>query len=211
MPDERKRELVALLARHEIPLIEDDVYGDLCFGPARPRAAKAFDEKGLVLLCSSFSKTLAPGYRVGWIVAGRFQAKVERLKALFNIATASPMQLAIAEFLANGGYDRYLRTIRRVFARQVAQVRDAVGRAFPEGTRVTRPEGGFVLWVEMPSKVDAFRLYEEALKEGISVAPGPLFTIGEEYRNCVRLNAGFWSDRVEQAVETLGRLAGELS
>ena len=208
MPDEKKQELVALLAKHNIPLIEDDVYGDLAFGPVRPTAVKAYDKKGLVLLCSSFSKTLAPGYRVGWIVPGRFHEKVGRLKALLNIATASPTQLAIAEFLTNGGYDHHLRTIRRIYARQVAQVRDAVGRHFPRGTRVTRPEGGFVLWVEMPEEVDAFRLYEEALRKGISIAPGTIFTTtGDKFSNCIRLNAAFWSERIEQALETLGGMA----
>ena len=208
MPDEKKQELVALLAKHNIPLIEDDVYGDLAFGPVRPTAVKAYDKKGLVLLCSSFSKTLAPGYRVGWIVPGRFQEKVVRLKALLNIATASPTQLAIAEFLTNGGYDHHLRTIRRIYARQVAQVRDAVGRHFPRGTRVTRPEGGFILWVEMPEEIDAFRLYEEALQKGISIAPGTIFTTtGDKFSNCIRLNAAFWSERIEQALETLGGMA----
>ena len=212
MPDEKKRELVTLLARHDIPLIEDDVYGDLAFGPARPTAAKAYDEHGLVLLCSSFSKTLAPGYRVGWIVPGRFQQKVEQLKTLFNITTASPTQLAIAEFLANGGYDHHLRTIRRVYARQVAQVRDAVGRHFPQGTRVTRPEGGFVLWVEMPEEINSLRLYEEALQKGISIAPGAVFTTtGDKFSNCIRLNAAFWSERIEQALETLGGMAEALA
>jgi len=210
MPDEKKRELVALLASHDIPLIEDDVYGDLAFGSSRPTAVKAYDEKGLVLYCSSFSKTLAPGYRVGWIVPGRHQRKIQQLKALFNIATASPTQLAIAEFLTTGGYDHHLRTIRRIYSRQAEKVRDAVSRYFPLGTRVTRPGGGFILWVEMPEEVDAFRLHEEALKKGISVAPGTLFTTtGDRYRNCIRLNTAFWSERVEQALETLGGMAGK--
>ncbi len=208
MPDERKKELVALLAQHDIPLIEDDVYGDLAFGPSRPVAVKAFDQKGLVLYCSSFSKTLAPGYRVGWIVPGRYQRRVQQLKTLFNIATASPTQLAIAEFLTNGGYDHHLRTIRRVYGRQVEKMRDAVGRFFPLGTSVTRPEGGFILWVEMPEEVDAFGLYESALKKGISLAPGTLFSTGDRFRNCIRLNAAFWSERVEQALETVGEMAG---
>ncbi len=210
MPDEKKKELVALLAQHDIPLIEDDVYGDLAFGASRPAAVKAFDEKGLVLYCSSFSKTLAPGYRVGWILPGRYQRKVQQLKTLFNIATASPTQLAIAEFLTNGGYDHHLRTIRRVYGRQVEKVRDAVGRFFPLGTRVTRPEGGFVLWAEMPEEVDAFGLYEAAVKKGISLAPGTLFSSGDRFRNCIRLNAAFWSERVEQALETVGGMAGEM-
>jgi DNA-binding transcriptional MocR family regulator len=208
MPEEKKRELVALLANHDIPLVEDDVYGDLAFGPDRPVAVKAYDKKGLVLYCSSFSKTLAPGYRVGWIVPGRYLQKVQQLKSLFNICTASPTQLAIAEFLTNGGYDHHLRTIRRVYGRQMAQVRDAIGRHFPLGTRVTRPDGGFVLWVEMPEGTDAIRLHEEALKEGIGIAPGTLFSTGERFRNCIRLNAAFWSERIEQALETLGGISG---
>jgi len=207
MPDGNKRELVQLLARHEIPLIEDDVYGDLAFGPARPVSTKAFDEKGLVLYCSSFSKTLAPGYRVGWIAPGRFRDRIRQLKSLFNIAVASPTQLAVAEFLTNGGYDHHLRALRRTYAGQLARMREAVGRSFPRGTRVSRPDGGYILWAEMPDGFDAFRLYRAALQEGISMAPGTIFTLGDKYRNCIRLNAAFWSERIEQAVETLGGLA----
>lgn len=207
IPDERKRELVALMAQRDIPLIEDDVYGDLAFGLSRPTAAKAYDEKGLVLYCSSFSKTIAPGYRVGWIVPGKFHRRVRQLKAFFNIATASPTQLAIAEFLTNGGYDHHLRKLCRVYSRQVAKTRDAVGRYFPPGTRITRPEGGFILWVEMPKEVDAQRLYEEAMKKKIGIAPGTLFSTGDRFKNCIRLNAAFWSERVEQALETVGGMA----
>ncbi len=210
LSEEKKRALVALLAKHDIPLIEDDVYGDLAFGPERPSAVKAFDEKGLVLYCSSFSKTLAPGYRVGWIVPGRFGQRVRQLKSLFNIATATPTQLAMAEFLANGGYDHHLRTVRRAYRRQRDRMRDAVRRHFPVGTCVTRPDGGFVLWAEMPAEVDSFKLYEKALREGIGVAPGAVFsTTGDQYRNCLRLNAAFWSERIEQALESVGGMAGE--
>lgn len=207
MPDDKKREMVRLLAKHEIPLIEDDVYGDLAFGAVRPTALKSYDENGLVLYCSSFSKTLAPGYRVGWIAPGRFRSKIIQLKSLFNIATATPTQLAVAEFLTNGGYDHHLRTLRRAYARQVSQVRDAVGKHFPLGTRVSRPEGGFVVWVELPEEIDTLKLYEAALTEGISIAPGQIFTLGDRYRNCLRLNAAIWSEKVEQALETLGGLA----
>ncbi|MDD5285302.1 MAG: PLP-dependent aminotransferase family protein [Desulfuromonadaceae bacterium] len=210
MPDEKKRELVKLLAKHEIPLIEDDVYGDLAFGALRPTALKTYDEKGMVLYCSSYSKTLAPGYRIGWIAPGKFRSKIIQLKSLFNIATATPTQLAVAEFLTNGGYDHHLRRICRVYSRQVNQVRDAVGRHFPLGTRVSRPEGGFVVWVELPEEIDTLKLYEAALKEGISIAPGQIFTLGDKYGNCLRLNAAIWSEQVEQALETLGGLAGNL-
>ncbi len=210
MSDENKRKLVALLTKHDIPLIEDDVFGDLCFGRTRPSAAKSFDEQGLVLYCSSFSKTIAPGYRIGWVSPGRFYQKIEKLKALFNIATASPTQLAITEFLTNGGYDHHLRKIRRIYAKQVAQMREGVGRYFPPGTRVTNPAGGFLLWVEMPGKIDALKLYEAALHKGISIAPGSIFTTGNKYKNFIRLNAAFWSEKIEQSLETLGEVAETL-
>src|SRR6185369_4418487 len=172
--------------------------------------AKSYDKKGMVLLCSSFSKTLAPGYRVGWIAAGRYQAEIERLKGIITIADATPPQLAIAEFLANGGYDHHLRSLRRIHARQISEMAQAVGRYFPEGTRVTNPAGGFVLWVEFPTYVDSLALYEQALKAGITIAPGPAFTVTQKYRNCIRLNAGYWSERVERAIETLGELAAAM-
>lgn len=210
MPAERKRELVELLAAREIPLIEDDIHGDLSFASERPVSARAFDRAGLVLLCSSFSKTLAPGYRVGWIAPGRYQTEVEQVKLMTNISTPTPTQLAVAEFLTIGGYDRHLRKLCRVYASQTARMAEAVGRFFPEGTRVSHPEGGHFLWVEMPDAIDSFSLFHQAMSHGISIAPGPIFSATGKYANCIRLNASSWSGRVEQAIETLGRLAREL-
>ncbi len=210
MPEERKRELVELLARHEIPLIEDDIYGDLTFDNERPTTAKAFDREGRVIYCSSFSKTLAPGYRVGWAIAGRYQAEMERLKMIMNIAPASPPQLALAEFLATGGYDHHLRSIRRTHARNITQMADAVARHFPTGTRMTHPAGGFILWVEMPEGIDAITLYHRALEEQISIVPGPLFSLTAKYGHHIRLSAAQWDEKIEQGIRTLGRLASEL-
>jgi DNA-binding transcriptional MocR family regulator len=210
MPDERKRELVELLAAHEIPLIEDDIYGDLVFANERPSTAKSFDTAGLVIYCSSFSKTLAPGYRVGWAIAGRFQGEMERLKMMMNIATASPTQLAIAEFLATGGYDHHLRSIRRIHSRNLSQMTEAIVRFFPAGTRMTRPVGGFILWVEMPVGTDAIRLYHRALECGIGIVPGPLFSLSHKYSNHIRLSAARWDEQIERGIKTLGELAHEL-
>ena len=208
MPDAHKKELVELLARREIPLIEDDIYGDLYFGGARPRTAKAYDKKGLVLLCSSFSKTLAPGYRVGWTSPGRFRPQVESLKFTSSMATATAPQMAIADFLESGGYDRYLRKIRRILMTQVQQMSNAIGRYFPEGTKVTRPRGGYVLWVELPRSVDSIELHRRALEQKISIAPGPIFSPKQRYKNFIRLSCGLpWSEKVDRAVATLGELA----
>ena len=208
MPDTNKRALVELLARREIPLIEDDIYGDLCFAGPRPKTAKAYDKEGLVLLCSSFSKTLAPGYRVGWTAPGRFRPQVESLKFTSSMATTTAPQMAIAEFLQSGGYDRYLRKLRRILAGQVEQMRHAVSRYFPGGTKITRPQGGYVLWIELPRSVDSLELHRCALAQKISIAPGPIFSAKQKYKNFIRLSCGLpWSEKVDRAVQKLGELA----
>ena len=124
--------------------------------------------------------------------------------------TASPTQFAIAEFLTCGGYDRHLRSLRRAYARHVAEARATIGRSFPPGTRVTRPEGGFALWVELPREVDAFAVYEEALRRGIGVAPGFLFTTGDGFRNCLRVCVSVWSERIASALAAVGSIAGSM-
>ena len=211
MPDANKKALVELLARREIPLIEDDIYGDLCFAGPRPKAAKAYDKEGLVLLCSSFSKTLAPGYRVGWTAPGRFRPQVESLKFTSSMATTTAPQMAIADFLQSGGYDRYLRKLRRILSSQVEQMSHAVSRYFPSGTKITRPQGGYVLWVELPRTVDSLELHRRALAQKISIAPGPIFSAKQKYKNFIRLSCGLpWSEKVDRAVQTLGELAGKI-
>src|SRR5262249_26721309 len=162
MSDKKKESLAELLAEYDIPLIEDDIQGDLFHSGERPKVTKAFDRSGNVLLCSSFSKTIAPGYRIGWIVPGRHKAAVERAKFVSCVSTAVLPQLAIAEFLSNGGFDHHLRKIRRAYAQSVLQMADAVAHYFPEDTKVTRPNGGFVIWVEMPEEIDSLRLYSQA-------------------------------------------------
>ena len=207
MSDERKKSLVELLAQHEVPLIEDDIYGDVYFEGTRPKAMKAFDQDGLVLYCSSCSKTLSPGLRVGWAVAGRYQAKVEQLKWVINQTTAIAPQLTVAAFLANGGYDRHLRQLRRAYQSQMLRMTQAICDYFPTETRVTRPNGGHVLWVELPQGFDSLLLYEMALQHHISIAPGEIFSPSGGYSNCFRLNAGFpWSDQIDQAMQRLGEL-----
>jgi DNA-binding transcriptional MocR family regulator len=211
IPEDRKRALVELLAERGIPLIEDDIYGELYHGTERPRVAKSYDKSGNVLLCSSFSKTVAPGYRVGWIAPGRFHRQVEHLKSAMNLASPTPTQMAVAAFLENGGYDHHLRRIRRVYARQVASMAQAVSNYFPEGTKLTRPTGGFVLWVELPEGIDSIELYQRAIQYNITVSPGPIFTAQQKYRNYIRLNAAFWSEKVERAVELLGEIVKEMT
>ncbi|MFV0437434.1 MAG: PLP-dependent aminotransferase family protein [Desulfopila sp.] len=210
MSDQRKREMVRIVTEAGVPLIEDDINGDLAHDDDRPSVAKAWDRKGNVLLCSSFSKTLAPGYRVGWIAPGRYRDEVMRAKLVTNIATATPTQLAIAEFLENGGYARHLRTIRKAYAQKLGRLAEAIGEYFPSGTRVTRPSGGFTLWLELPGNTSGLRLYAMAAREKITVAPGTIFSISGKYANCIRLNGAFWSEENRWAVRRLGSLAAQL-
>ena len=208
MPPERKRALAELLARHAIPLIEDDVYAELYFGGERPVPAKAFDRDGLVMHCSSFSKCLAPGHRIGWVAGGRFAERIARHKLTTTLNTNVPSQMAIAHYLRRGGFDRHLRRLRRTLAEQQAQCLAAVGRHFPRGTRVTRPGGGYFLWLELPAGTDALAIQRQAAAQGISIAPGPMFSASRGFGNCLRLNCGHPLDeRAQSALATLGRLA----
>ena len=210
IPDEKKKELVELLAARNIPLIENDVSGEIYFTDKRPQVAKAFDTKGSVILCSSFSKDISPALRVGWVAPGRFKSELEWLKFTSNSATATLPQMAVAEFLESGGYDHHLRTIRREYANNVNLLSQAVTRYFPPETRVTRPAGGFVLWVQLPENIDSLELYKLALKNNITITPGYLFSATNQFSNFIRLNAAAWTYPIEKAVERLGEMVASM-
>lgn len=202
MPDENKQKLIAMLKIRDIPLIEDDIYGDLSFNHARPSLLKGLDEN--VILCSSVSKTLSPGLRVGWIAPGSYQEKVEYMKYVLNLATTTIPQLAVTELLDSGQYERHLRRVRGEYAQAVGRMTEAVIHHFPEGTKITRPEGGFVIWLELPGDIDSFALARKALDHGISIAPGPIFSASQKYRQFVRLScACVWNNRIERALMAL--------
>ncbi len=211
IPDEKKEKLATLITRNGVPLIEDDIYGDLFFEGSRSKAVKAFDKKGLVLFCSSFSKTLAPGYRVGWTVPGIYYRDVIRLKQVTTGGSGSLPQLMVAEFLQTGGYSHHLRKLRKTYARNVELMSEIISKLFPEETRFTRPQGGQVLWIELPPSVDSLVLHQKAIQKNISIAPGPIFSAKNNYRNFIRLNCGvLWSDEIEKALITLGQLVRDL-
>jgi DNA-binding transcriptional MocR family regulator len=211
MPEQNRLALLEIAVRHRVPIIEDDIYGDLQHQGARPRCFKALDKDGLVLLCGSFSKTLAPGYRVGYISPGLFYDRIVHLKTATNWGNATLPALAIAEFLRNGGYDHHLRKIRRTYREQVQKMRESVAAAFPEPVKISNPRGGFVLWVELPATVKAMQLFAEARQAGISIAPGPIFSPVGDFSNYIRLSCGFpWNNKIERAIAVLGRLVARL-
>lgn len=207
MPDGNKRALVDLLDAHDLPAVEDDTYGELYFARARPRSLMAFDGAGRVLSCGSFSKTLAPGFRVGWAIPGRWRERVLHLKLATTSGSSVPPQVALAEYLASGGYDPHLRRLRKAFRVSVDRMIYELAERLPTGTRISRPAGGFLLWLQLPNDTDTVALQRSALERGLSVAPGPAFSASGAHTNALRVNAGYrWGERSRAALDLLADL-----
>lgn len=206
MPEDRKKQLVSLLAARDIPLIEDDVYGDLYFGSRRPRPARYFDRRGLVLHCASFSKTLAPGFRVGWILPGRYREKIMRIKYMNSISANSLLQQVLAQYLETSRYERHLKKLRLTLSVQMMQTLKAITHCFPDNVYTTHPEGGMSLWLQLPPAVDSYLLYRQALEQCIHITPGIIFsTQKEKYGNYIRISYSEpWSEKKQKALEWLG-------
>lgn len=211
MQDEKKKRLVKLMEDKNIPLIEDDIYGELFFGKQRPKTCKSFDKTGNVLLCSSVSKSLAPGYRVGWAIPGKYKDKVLREKLIHSITNASPTQAAIGLFFENGRYELHLRNLRKALHTNCLKYMQAITQYFPDDTRITQPKGGYVLWLELKKHVNAFEVYEKAIEQNISIAPGQIFSAHADFTNFIRVGFGIpFSDGVEKSLKTLGSLIKKL-
>lgn len=205
--DAAKKEIVEILAERQIPLIEDDVYGDLSFSQQRPATCKSYDQLGNVILCSSFSKTVAPGYRVGWMIPGRYYDKALEIKTTTNICTAAPNQMAIAAFLNEGYYERHLRRLRNALRGQMETLLPSLRRHFPEQTKANMPDGGASIWVELPGHIDAIDFFYSARQAGIGIAPGPIFSTQDKYNNFIRLSCnGVWNEEMEAGMRLLGSI-----
>lgn len=207
MPDEHKKEVVRLLTYHNIPLIEDDLYGDVYFGKNRPKPCKLYDEAGNVLWIGSVSKTLAPGYRVGWIVPGKFKSQIIHQKLIHSVSSTTLTQEAIAQFFETGRYEHHLRKLRSELHSSSLHFTRAIAEYFPEGTKVSQPQGGFMLWLELDKKIDVADVYDIAIAQKISIAPGRMFTLQPQFNNCMRLSYGFkWNAVIEDKLKRLGRI-----
>jgi DNA-binding transcriptional MocR family regulator len=211
-PDDAKRELVAILGGAGVPIIEDDLYGELHFGARRPTSLRCYDTQDLVISCGSVSKTIALGYRVGWAITPTWAGDIQRAKFFTSVAAPTLQQRVLARYFASGGCDRFLTGLRRMLAQSAERFIDAVAAAFPPGTCVARPAGGMVLWVRLPTGVDSMELFRTAMSRRIGIMPGVVFSAKGEYRNYVRLNyAVGWSADVASAIETLGALVGRMA
>ncbi len=212
MPERDRRKLVELIEEFDTVLIEDDVYGDLRFDGVRPVPAQFMNSSARIITCGSFSKTAAPGYRIGWIVTDRYLDDITRLKRAFSCSSGFLQQLTLADFLASGDYTRHLKTLRPVLQRNAERMSAMVAEYFPAETRTSKPVGGSVLWLELPGNVNSESLFDDAIEAGISIAPGPIFSPSKRYRNFVRLSFGhLWGERTEAAMRWLGQRVTELA
>jgi len=212
MPDENKQKLVQLLYEYDVPFIEDDIYGELAYSEQRPKAVKAFDTKGLVLLCSSVSKVLEPQLGLGWVMPGRYVEQIEYERFLSSSSHFRLPQLAVAEILSKGSFDRHLRVAREVYRQRRDRLTDLVCQYFPEDTRLSKPQGGFVAWLQFSDTIDSTQFYLQAKTKGVIVAPGEIFSSNpQKYKHSVRLSyASEWTKEREQALQKLGALAQEM-
>ena len=206
MPDDNKKRLVSLVSGHGAALIEDDIYGELHFGASRPSPLACFDSDGTVIHCSSISKTISPGLRIGWVRGGRWNDDILKMKATSSISVSAPSVQALSEYFDSGRYDRHLRKLRRRLNDNMARLVSLVREEFPEGTRLTNPSGGMTTWAELPASVDTLALYREARSRNISIAIGPMFTMSRDFHQFLRFNAGKIGPGEEQALMTVARL-----
>ncbi len=212
MPNERQKQLLSLAAEHDLPIVEDDIYGELMFEPGPIKALKAHDKNSQVIYCSSFSKTLSPGVRIGWVIAGKYQEEIQRLQTFSSHSACSVTQIGVSGYLENGGYERHLRYIRQEYRKNMSIYQLAVQEHFPEGTQMSRPNGGFILWVSLPARIDAQVLHSRALQQGITIAPGLIFSTTEQFNHCLRLTCGVpWDREAERAITALGAIARQLA
>lgn len=207
MPDEHKARLVALCERWQLPLIEDDTYSALTDDGVPLKALKSWDRTGNVIHCASLRKVLAPGLRVGWISGGRWQARIQMLKYAQSRANDALAQLTLAEFMASSAHDRHLARLRRLLKNQREQMAEGIAACFPTGTRMSLPQGSLMLWVELPEARSAQAVFTTALKQGIRVVPGSLFSNAGRFDHFLRLSCGRpFTDEAQRALRQLGQI-----
>ncbi len=212
MPLEKKKRLLELCSKYSMTLIEDDIYGECSYDNSIFPPLKQLDKSGSVIYCSSFSKTVSPGVRIGWLSGGKYHKRCAELKFAESLGGPAILQQAMAEFLATGGYNYHIRNFRKRIARQSYSIKELLVRYLPEQTKISRPGGGYFLWVELPQSVDAMELFSVALNNKIGLVPGPVFSGNHNlFTNCIRISCGSpVTEEMERGIEKLGALIGGL-
>jgi DNA-binding transcriptional MocR family regulator len=212
MPLSDRQRLARMVGERGIPLIEDVLYNDLAEREEQRRAVRSFDKTGHVMICGSFSKTIAPGLRLGWVDAGRWGAKLVRMKESTSGSQTTIIERALADLLTQPGIEAGYRQVRSAIAGRVDEARGLIARHFPDGTRVTDPQGGFILWVELPNGVDSLELFQACLADNIVIAPGKMFSATSYFGHCIRLGlGGGWDDAHRHALRRVGELANQIA
>ncbi|MCG8551284.1 MAG: PLP-dependent aminotransferase family protein [Desulfobacterales bacterium] len=206
-PEHMKVKILELLAAYDLPLIEDDVFSRLGFTQTHPRSIHSYDTDGRVILCGSISKMLSPDFRVGWMIPGRYFEKARTLKFVTTLCNPCHTQFALARFLASRQLERHLRTVAGVYEKRQRHMIRSIRKWFPASTQISRPEGGFLLWVRLEQGIDGLTLYRNAVSEGVCITPGEICSPTGRYKNYIRLNYAVASKaETESAVKILARL-----
>jgi DNA-binding transcriptional MocR family regulator len=212
LPLADRRRLAQMVAQRGVPLIEDVLYNDMAEDSEQRRAVRSFDTSGHVMICGSFSKTIAPGLRLGWVEPGRWGPQLTRLKQATSGSQSVILERALADLLTQPGVEAGYRQMRATLAARVDEARGLIAEQFPKGTRVTNPPGGLILWVELPRSVDSLALFQACLNENIVIAPGRMFSATDHFRHCMRLGlGGLWDDVHRRALQRVGALAVQLA
>ena len=212
IPLAKQKQIYQLCKVYDVPIIEDDIYGDLGFEGEKTHTLKALDVDGRVIYCSSFSKTIAPGLRVGWTIPGRYREKLEWLQTFNTFSAASLSQFALNAYLEGGHYDRHLRTVQAAYKENVSNFIKLIKCNFPEGTLLSEPRGGFILWICLPEKVRVVELQEKALQLGVTIVPGEVFSGTDHFKNYLRISCAVpWTEDVKNAIRSLGKMACDMA
>lgn len=217
---EKQQQLVKLARQFDCQIIEDDIYGEMSLdnslgikGSKEPinTVIKTHDTDDRVMYCSSYSKTVGPGLRIGWCIPGRYKKEFIQAQRFSTMAASSLPQLTMASYLKNGHYDKHLRTLRQKVTENIRLFSQTVQLTFPQGTRLSIPSGGFILWICLPDSVSSIELLHRAQEESISIIPGEIFSNSDQFRNYIRLNCATpWNDDVKQALARLAELTRQL-
>jgi DNA-binding transcriptional MocR family regulator len=206
MDDETKKEILGIAKTHQLCIIENDMYSDLYFDEQRPHSIKSLDKNGSVMTYSSFSKTLAPGIRLGWLYAGNFYAKSERVRFTLGRTVSPIYQELVLKLLQGSSYERHLRSFRKKLNQQAIQVLDALRNSFPEGSYFHRPQGGYTIWGRLPENTDMEKFYEYCEKHQILFTPGNTFSFTDKYQFHFRI---VFAERITSESIILLQKAGE--
>jgi DNA-binding transcriptional MocR family regulator len=210
LTNDKKKQLVELLQRFNVALIEDDVYGELYEGDESILPARAFDDSGNTMLCSSFSKSLIAGLRIGWVAAGRNALQIQKLQFMSTLATSAPIQLALVNYLSSRNYETHLKQLRKRLSERKRKLVQLLDSLLPSDVKVINQSGGYFIWLELPTHINTMVIYEALLQHNISIAPGKMFALGDQYDHCIRLNASFemearYKNAIERLAETINR------